>query len=557
MIFYFVFLIAEPYIIPEIYGKITNLFIYSKGIQSPDFLNKLVYFFILYLASWFFSNVSWGLVGFLLSKLIPSLDAYMKTELYSQINAKDISFFIKNSEGGIVNNIEIFCKNTIEVTELLLKFIPGIIIIIFMIIKFALLNMHLGIMLILWLISHVGISFLSFNFLSRISEEQTQKTAELSNFFIDDFKNHNIKKFFNVKDFEFNKFVQLRDDIKKTYRNIVMTLEGLRFLKGILGVILNGFFINYVIFLMWKGGSITTENLIILTQMNGGIIHLAWKISEKLPNLVYSITKCESVMYLFNKEDFNNNKILEKNAIVKSPKGNIQIQNLFFKYENNIIFENINLDIAIGTKVAIVGKSGAGKSTFLNILAGIIENYEGAILFDNVNQKNIHKDFFNNYMTYVTYNGIISGTIQDNIKIGNILASDLDIIEACKSAKIYDFIDTLPEKLNTVITSSSNNILSEGQKRRIMIARALLRKNAKIVLGDEVFNGLDIQVKNDIIDIFYEEYYKKATIIMAAHDIEICKKSNIIIMVEEDQVTIDNYENIIKNENFIKLFNLV
>lgn len=216
--------------------------------------------------------------------------------------------------------------------------------------------------------------------------------------------------------------------------------------------------------------------------------------------------------------------------------GNVELENVSFKYETSShnIIKNINFKLEPNTKNAIVGQSGAGKSTIFKLLLKEYDDYNGTIKFDGKDIKNFNEASFRNCISIVNQEPILFNmSIRENLRIVNENADAEDIINACELANIDDFIDKLPNKYDEIITENNNNI-SVGQKQRIAIARAIL-KDTPIILFDEATSALDNYSKNKIQETI-NKLSKTKTIIMIAHSLEFVEDFDNIIMLEDGKI---------------------
>lgn len=236
--------------------------------------------------------------------------------------------------------------------------------------------------------------------------------------------------------------------------------------------------------------------------------------------------------------------------------GKIEFENVSFKYQtsNNHIIEDINFIIQPHTKNAIVGQSGAGKSTIFKLLLKEYDNYSGIIKFDGKNIKDFNEKSFRASISVVNQEPILFNmSIKENLLIVNEKATEEDIISACKLASIDDFINTLPNKYDEIINENNNNI-SVGQKQRIAIARAILR-DTPIILFDEATSALDNHSKNKIEGTI-NKLSKTKTIIIIAHSLEIVQDFDKIIMLNDGKIAEQGkHEDLINNHG--KYFELV
>ena len=241
------------------------------------------------------------------------------------------------------------------------------------------------------------------------------------------------------------------------------------------------------------------------------------------------MTGFERFMEIINEETEKEAKNpIELNGV----KGNIEIENVSFTYEDeNQVLDNLNLSIEAGKTIALVGPSGGGKTTLCNLIPRFFDFDEGSIKIDGINIKDVSLDSLRKNIGVVAQDVFLfTGTIRDNIVIGKTGATDEEIVEACKKAKIHDFIQTLPKGYDTYIGERGVK-LSGGQKQRISIARIFL-KNPPIMILDEATSALD-NVTEYEIQKSLEELSKDRTNLVVAHRLSTIKNADEIVVLTE------------------------
>lgn len=218
-------------------------------------------------------------------------------------------------------------------------------------------------------------------------------------------------------------------------------------------------------------------------------------------------------------------------------KGDIKFENITFSYDDsdkNKILDKFNLNIKHKTTVALIGHSGSGKSTILNLITKSYLPESGVITIDNVDIKDLDEATFKDAISIVSQSPyIFNMSIKDNLLLVNPDANSDEIDRVCKQACLYDYINSLPDKYDTVIGEGGVN-LSGGQKQRLAIARALL-KNSPILLFDEATSALDNQTQSEIkatLDNLKNEY----TIIIVAHRLSTIQNCDQIHLIEDGKV---------------------
>ncbi len=245
---------------------------------------------------------------------------------------------------------------------------------------------------------------------------------------------------------------------------------------------------------------------------------------------------------------------------IKIPKNKpptIIFKNVSFSYnKKSNVLDSINFSVDAGSKVALVGQSGAGKSSTINLISRFYDPASGEIFINQQNIKDLNINSLRNNIALVSQDTIIyNKSFLDNIKFGNLKANDKKIIEAAKYAGIHDFISTSSNGYKTIVGEGGNN-LSGGQKQRLSIARAIL-KDAPILLLDEATSSLDAKTENEINKAL-EKLTKNKTTITVAHRLSNIVNSDQIILFSKGKVVdIGKHEELIKRSLLYKKLNKV
>ena len=248
------------------------------------------------------------------------------------------------------------------------------------------------------------------------------------------------------------------------------------------------------------------------------------------------ITEFETAKFSFNRiNEFLNldDTIDEGKEDIKDIKS-IKFDNMSFSYDpERELIKDFSLEITKGSKVAIVGPTGAGKTTLINLIMRFYEPIEGKILFNNISSKEISLSSLRKQFGMVLQDTwIFSGTILDNIKYAKPDASDEEIELAIKKSHVDSFINSLPDGLNTYITGKEG--LSEGQRQMISIARVML-VNPEIVILDEATSNIDTRSEK-LITTAFDDMMKSKTSIVIAHRLSTIKQADIIIVLKDGHI---------------------
>lgn len=227
-------------------------------------------------------------------------------------------------------------------------------------------------------------------------------------------------------------------------------------------------------------------------------------------------------------------KNIENPVVPSEIKGHIVFDNVTFKYNDQEVLKNINLDIKPGSTVAIMGTTGSGKSSIINLIGRYYDPSEGSIIIDGVNVKNLDLKTLRKNMSVVPQDTFLfSDSILENIRIGNKNASMEEITQACEMACAMEFIKDLEEGFDTIIGERGIG-LSGGQKQRLAITRALVRKGSIMIL-DDATSALDMETEYELLKNL-NSLNKKATTFIIAHRISAVKNADLIVYLENGQI---------------------
>lgn len=235
----------------------------------------------------------------------------------------------------------------------------------------------------------------------------------------------------------------------------------------------------------------------------------------------------------------------------------ISLKDITFSYdgERNVL-KNFNLDIPKGKTVALVGQSGSGKSTIANLLMRFYDVENGTIAIDGTNIKDIQLFSLRNQLGLVTQDSIMfNGSIADNVRIGKLNATDDEVVDALKIANAYEFVQNLPQGINTNIGDAGGK-LSGGQKQRISIARAVL-KNPPIMVLDEATSALDTESER-LVQGALEKMMANRTSVVIAHRLSTIQKADVIVVMHRGEIAEQGThdELLAKNGTYAKLVSL-
>ena len=315
-------------------------------------------------------------------------------------------------------------------------------------------------------------------------------------------------------------------------------------LEGIIRSLSDFIFIIFACFL-YKKNLITIPTFIIVYNYQSKVKNLLLGIVQLSSFNKQFILASSRVYEIIYNDTFKKEKFGTKN--IKKLEGNIEFKNVTFGYnENKTILKDVSFKIKPNERVAFVGKSGSGKTTFFNMLTRLYEKQSGEIYLDGNNIDDLNEKTIRNNMSIITQSPyIFNFSIKENLLLAKEKATMKEIKKACKLACIDDYIESLPDKYDTIV-GENGVILSGGQKQRLAIARSLIQKT-EIILFDEATSALDNETQSKIqeaINNLKGEY----TILTIAHRLATVVDSDKIFVVDKGKIiATGTHEELLKN----------
>ena len=369
--------------------------------------------------------------------------------------------------------------------------------------------------------------------MGKVVTQAQEKSGFLTSYLVELFKNHKLIKIFQKEKFETSRadhhLDQLKDKSKKIGTVLVRMSPIMEILTGIM-----------IAILIYYSGKLIMKNEL---QVNNFFSFLAAMMLAYQPvrslstlNMVVNQGYSAATRILPIVDTENMIKDRTNATDLNISKGNIEIKNVYFKYdvnENNVL-ENITLNFEGGKMTALVGHSGSGKSTILNLIPRFYQPDDGDLLIDNQSIYDTKISSLRENISLVSQETtLFDDTIKNNIKYANENVTDEEIFEVAKLSNAHDFIEKLPNKYETIIGENGVR-LSGGEKQRISIARAMIKKS-QIILLDEATSSLDSETEKKIQDALKILTENKTTIVIA-HRLSTILNSNNIYLIDSGKV---------------------
>lgn len=484
------------------------------------------------------------------------LETDMRRDLYKKFQEMDYQYFDDKKTGELMTNLTSHLHDVSEMSHHAPEDIFISIIMLFG--SFAIL---ISINVLLTIIVFVFVIILAIYSMSRRHKMRkgfrNARTAqgELNSITESSLSGIRLTKAFNNEEIEIEKFEKINKSYGKarstTFREIGLFSTG------------NDFLINVTnLALLVAGAIFITSNKLDYIELTTFFLYINF-LTKPISRLTNSMEQLEQGFSGFEKfynimlvdpEVVNNNQPIKKDNF----EGKIEFKNVSFQYEQSEsthVLENFNLLINKGEKIALVGETGVGKSTISKLVPRFYDVDEGEILVDDINVKDYDISCLRDAIGHVQQDVFIFyGTIKDNIMYGKINATNEEVIEAAKNARIYDFIMRQEDGFETMVGERGIK-LSGGQKQRIAIARLFL-KNPKILILDEATSSLD-NITETLIQTSLDELAKGKTTITIAHRLSTVKNADeIIVLGKNGIIERGSHKELINNNGYYaKLYN--
>lgn len=496
----------RPYLIKVILDK-------TKTISSSTTVEILFYPVLLYILMSLIVAIVFRIYDWIIFTLHPNLKKHISLTLINQCMEHSQNFYINNFAGNIANKINDVTNAIPAIFSIFIdRFFSNILAILIAVYTVWSVDFKFAIALACWIIFFLTISIKISKKSKILSDEAAGIRSMVTGHIIDALTNILNIRIFTGKNYEVNY-------LSKTYDNLVKAeiRKGWFFIK--IQVLQESSFIIFLSICLWwlvlgiKNQTITPGDFALILILNISIInslHLMSRdiggFAELSGNLIQGLRTINSKVEVQDKPGAK-----ELIAI----KGEISFEAVEFYYESTQpIFTNMSLNIYPGQKVGLVGYSGSGKSTFVNLILRLYDTCNGRILIDKQDIKDISQESLRQAISVIPQDtSLFHRTVIENIRYGKPQASDEEVIEASKLSSCHDFICKLPKGYKTILGERGVK-LSGGERQCIAIARAIL-KNAPILILDEATSQLDAITETKIQECLWKLMQNKTTIVIA------------------------------------------
>lgn len=549
-----IFTIVGPKILgnatTEIFNGIVSKISGGTGIDFGKVAGILLTLLGLYTISVIFSAIQ----SFTMTSVSQNLTYRLRNDIAKKINKLPMKYFDKKTNGEVLsvitNDVDTFSQN---MNQSITQIITSICTIIGILIMMLSISWTMTIVsLIILPISAIAVSII-IKKSQKYFKAQQDYLGHVNGQVEEVYGGHNIVKVFNGEEKAIHEFTKMNEELYHSgWKSQFMSglMHPIMMFTGNVGyvgvAILGGY--------LAVQGRITVGNIQSFIQYNKQFTQPINQIAQ-ISSMLQSMVAASERIFEFLEEP---EEVQEIEGAVRTEglKGNVTFDHVQFGYnEDKMIIHDFNQMIKDGQKVAIVGPTGAGKTTMVKLLMRFYDVNQGAILVDGHNVKDFNRGELRKMFGMVLQDTwLFGGTIKENIKYGKPDATDEEVIEAAKAAHVHHFIQTLPKGYDMVIDEESSNI-SQGQKQLLTIARVILA-NPEILILDEATSSIDTRTEQQI-QAAMDNLMKGRTSFIIAHRLSTIKNADVILVMNEgDIVEQGTHEELLeKNGFYANLYN--
>lgn len=536
---------------PDFLSQMTDLI--GEGLMAEMDLDAIVHLAvilaILYGLGFLFNYVQ----GFIMATVTQRVTKRLRADISTKINRLPLKYFDKTSYGDILSRV----TNDIDLIAQTMNQSLGMLV--------TSVTMFLGSLVMMiytnWImaLSAVLSTIVGFGFMSLIISksqrhfiQQQKELGKLNGHIEETYAGHDVVKVYNGE-----------KEAKKIFHDINTRLYDSawksQFMSGLMMPLMM-FIGNFGYVVVCIVGALLVHNGTISFGVIVAFMIYIRLFTQPLSQLAQVATSLQStaaaserVFEFLREEELADES--DKKEKLKTAKGDVEFRNVRFGYnEDKIVINNFTATIKAGQKVAIVGPTGAGKTTLVNLLMRFYEVNDGEILIDGVPISKLTRDNIHNLFCMVLQDTwLFEGTIRENIKYSKDYVTDEQVEEACKAVGLHHFVQTLPQGYDTVLDDKAN--LSSGQKQLITIARAMV-ENAPLLILDEATSSVDTRTEA-LIQKAMDKLMVGKTSFVIAHRLSTIKNADLIMVMKDgDIIESGNHDELLKKKGFyFELYN--
>ncbi len=526
--------VLEPFVLGLAITELTrNVLDIAKGVEGASINTTYVFWVMaLYLLRGLFYEIGAYYSNYFMTNAVQNTVRDMRNELSHKINQIPVSYFDKHQFGDLLGR---FTSDVETVSNALqqsfLQVINGVLTLTLVICMMLYLNFQLALIVIV----SIPLTYFGANFILKKSQPYFKKQADAlgaMNGFVQE----------NLSGFNVLKLYGREETSSEDFREITQNLQEVgfkaSFISGLMMPILNAVSdLTYLIVAVVGGLQVISGQLTIGNMQ--AFVQYVWQVNQPIQNLTQLAGQLQSAKSsldrVFQVLDEPDEVTDVKEWLEHDLTGQVSFKHVDFQYvENKPLIRDFNLEVKPGEMVAIVGPTGAGKTTLINLLMRFYDVTAGSISVDGHDIRNLSRQEYRKQFGMVLQDAwLYEGTVKENLRFGNLNATDEEIVEAAKAANVDHFIRTLPGGYNMEMNQESSNI-SLGQKQLLTIARALLA-DPKILILDEATSSVDTRLEL-LIQKAMKNLMQGRTSFVIAHRLSTIQEADKILVLKDGQI---------------------
>jgi ATP-binding cassette subfamily B protein len=543
LVFYIIANIINVFI-PYLYKNFFNLLdsTGSKNSTSDKLIHILIIIAVFHFVSWLFFRSGFFLANYSEGNVM----AKLKQNSFNYLIRHSHNFFTNSFAGGLVQKINRQSRAFERLYDtFIFNFAPLTITIIGAITVTYFTSKFLSVVIFCWIAIYFATGYLFFRWRVKYNIQIAEGDSATTGLLSDNISNNQTILLFNGYEKETTEYAKATNDLAKL---VVRTwnFAGIYESVQLLFIYVVEFLVFFYAVKYWQADKLTVGGIVMIQIYIVSLSSQLWTINMILRNVFESIADSKQMTEI----------MITPHEIVNVPdakdlkieKGEIEFKNVSFSFtESRDVLDNINCQIKAGEKIALIGASGAGKTTFVRLILRLYNLTSGQILIDGQDISQTTQESLRQNISLVPQDPILfHRTLMENIRYGKPDATNNEVIEAAKLAHCDDFIEALPLKYETFVGERGVK-LSGGERQRVAIARAIL-KNAPILILDEATSSLDSHSES-LIQKALNNLMKKCTTIAIAHRLSTIRKMDRIIVMEGGKIIEEGTHEELSNKN--------
>lgn len=482
-------------------------------------------------ALWVLVELGFRSKDFLQARVFPKLEADIRMAMFDHIQHHSPRYFNEHFAGSLSNKINDMTTEVKKIFSNLLTFLPGLIAAVLSVVFFARINALFAAILGAWVLLHLSICLAFTPKCAHYANVHGEVRSSLIGKIVDSLTNNfSVNLFFRFKFEKARIAIHQKEEREKNFQSNQYTAWMLLFLSVVF--LLGGIFLNGSMILYWMAGKISTGEIIQVFNTTWNICFIMWFAGTMLPDFFQSVGIAKQALSVM--QDPQDVLDTPQAAPLSVTRGEIVFKNVSFQYGQKQLFTKKNVHIRGGEKVGLVGYSGAGKSTFVNLILRFYPLQEGQIFIDGQDIAHVTLSSLHKEVSLIPQDPtLFHRSLEDNIRYGRIDASKEEVITAAKLAHCDEFISKCPDGYNSLVGERGTK-LSGGERQRIAIARAMLAASPILIL-DEATSALD-SVTEKYIQKSLENLIENRTTLVIAHRLSTLAQMDRILVFDQGKI---------------------